>query len=466
MVSGGETIVAPVTAPGHAGVSVVRVSGPQAQVALEALARNGAIAARSPRTMVFTAIGPKHAPLDHGMVVFFPGPASFTGEDCAEFHLHGSPFLLARILELVVAHGARHARPGEFTERAFHNGKIDLAQAEAIADLIAAETELQARCAREQLEGRLSHAIAEIGDPLRNFLAEMEAYIDFPDEDIEPLTIARWGEALNEVAATLRRYIASFASGRLCREGARVVLAGLPNAGKSSMLNALLGEDRAIVTDIPGTTRDSIEERLTLDGLAVRLCDTAGLLSEEAARTPDLVEQMGISRSWERLTNADLVLYLSDVRDPIGPEEETIFARVKTRARRVVVLLTKLDLVDPATAAAAKAKVATATGCEVLLCSARQAAALDKLRTALRALLLGNVAEVGSIVITTERHVHALREASAAVNEALAALDANDPAEFVAVHVRAALGALNEIIGVTHNDDILGRIFSKFCIGK
>lgn len=444
----------------------MRLSGSKAAALLKALARHGTSAISRPRRMVFTAIGAAEALLDHGMVVFFPGPGSFTGEDCAEFHLHGSPFLVAQLLEQVSARGARHARPGEFTERAFHNGKIDLTQAEAVADLIAAETELQARCAREQLEGRLSHAISEIGDPLRGFLAEMEAHIDFPDEDIEPLTIARWADALLEVQTTLNRFLETYSSGRLCREGARVVLAGLPNAGKSSLLNAVLGEDRAIVTDIPGTTRDTIEERLTLNGLAVRLCDTAGILSEEAARTPDHVEQLGIARSWERLTHADLVLYLTDSRDPLPQEEDPLLLRVKARARRLVVVLSKADAVQESQLHQAKTRISAAYGCEVITSSARQAASVSEFRAALRRQLLGETPAAASVVITTERHAHALREAAGAVREALSALEAQDPAEFVAVHVRGALGALNEIIGVTHSDDILGLIFSKFCIGK
>jgi len=419
-----------------------------------------------PRKLVFASIheGPweETAVLDEGLIVFFPGPQSYTGEDVAEFQLHGSSYLVQRLLECLLGAGARLARPGEFTERAFARGKIDLSQAEAVADLIGAETEIQARVAREQLEGKLSLALSELGEPLREMLAEIEAHIDFPDEDITPLPLEAWSTRLGEIQAVIKTYLASYRSGRLCREGALVVLAGLPNAGKSSLLNALLGEERAIVTELAGTTRDSIEERTSIEGLQVRFCDTAGLLEDAGLRMPDQVEKLGIERSWKKLEQADLVLFVLDGTLSFETQRE-VLAEVRSRAGKVLIIVNKTELLSPLQQEGMLAKYGERN---CVFVSALRRRGLEELKEKLLSELLGGDIIQGSIILTNQRHFEALKQAENALRDAIDELGARRPPELIAIHLRAALGALEDIIGATPNEDILGLIFSKFCIGK
>lgn len=461
-----DTIAAPVTAPGSAGVAVIRLSGPHTKAVFERICPGAARAFLAPRTAVFGPIyqGDWHEAevLDEGLAIFFPGPNSYTGEDVVEFHLHGSPFLVKRLLSVLTQNGVRLARPGEFTERAFHAGKIDLSQAEAVADLINAETEIQARVAREQLAGKLSLALSELGEPLRGLLAEIEAYIDFPEEDINPLTSSEWAKKLQEVLSVLREYIGSFRTGRLCREGALVTLAGLPNAGKSSLLNALLGEDRAIVTALAGTTRDSIEERASINGLQVRFCDTAGLLEDAGLRIPDPVEKLGIERSWQKLEQADLVLFIFDSQLGFDAQQD-VLAEVRSRALKVLIVANKSDLLTAAQQSALLEKLGEKNAVFV---SALKGLGLSELRERILNVLMGAGVPAGSILVTNQRHFEALKQAEIAILDALHEIEKKTPAEFISIHLRAVLGALEDIIGVTHNEDILGLIFSKFCIGK
>lgn len=407
------------------------------------------------------------SPLDHGLVTFFPAPHSFTGEDVVEFAVHGSTYIVGRMLDGLARIGVRPARAGEFSERAFLNGKLDLSQAEAIADLVLAETEVQARVAREQLEGRLSTALDEVGEPLRALVAEIEAHIDFPEEGIEPLAVQAWDGVLESIERRLSAFIDTFSFGRVCREGALVVLAGAPNAGKSSLLNRLLGEERAIVTPIPGTTRDTIEEVASFAGLPVRLCDTAGLVDDESSggRSLDVVERIGIQRSHERLLAADVALFVQDL---LAPLDLRLLELVRSRARRVIIVANKVDLLPAAEVDARLAEHARAAGAKVLGISARDGVGLDALRENVRDDLLppGALEGAGSLLVTSRRHHDALRLARDAILRARAALASHHPSELVAADLRDALGALTEIVGVTSTEDILGLIFSKFCIGK
>ena len=468
----GDTIAAPITPPGRGAIAVVRVSGPDTRAALSRILADASPLFAVPGRLVYSAVldaaseSDSAVPcplLDHALAVFFAGPHSFTGEDCAEISLHGSPYLLRRLLEGLARAGVRSALPGEFSQRAFLNGKMDLSQAEAVADLIAAETEAQARAAREQLEGRLSRAVSDLAEPLRDLLAQIEAYIDFPEEDIEPLAIAEWRGVLERQAGIVAQYLDSFSAGRICREGANVVMVGVPNAGKSSLLNRIVGEERVIVSPVAGTTRDSIEEYVSFDGLFVRLWDTAGLVSEaDADRAVDPIERAGIQQSWKRIRHADLVVYVFDVSKPFEAEVR-LFAELAGSGRPVLVAANKIDLpgaVSPALPAAYSAF-------PVLPVSAASGAGIPALKHGIAELLAGREArEQGRVLITNRRHRDALEKAEESLTESLNGLLRSDPPELTALLIRSALGALEDIVGVTTTEDILGRIFSQFCIGK
>ena len=453
------------TARGQAGVAIVRISGTRTKAVVQQISPISARIFAEPRKVFFGPIYQGNWQdselIDEGLIVFFPTPKSYTGEDVAEVHLHGSDYLVRTFLETLGSLGVRMARPGEFTERAYQHGKIDLSQAEAVADLIAAETALQARVAREQLSGKLSEAVTRLGEPLRDLLAEIEANIDFPEEDINPKTAAEWERILTEELAVVREYLATFRTGKICREGALVVLAGAPNAGKSSLLNRLLGEDRAIVTPLPGTTRDSIEEAAEIDGLRIRFCDTAGLLDSIGSRTPDEVEKLGIERSWKKLEQADLCLYVFD-SSAGWSGQETLFNEVKKRSANVLILANKVDLLH----AGKRHKSGEGLPGPSVSISAKSGEGLEKLRSKIAEITAGPELRSASLLVTNQRHFDSLKWAADALEHAVNDLATGAPAEFVSVHIRAALGALEDIVGATPTEEILGRIFSKFCIGK
>ncbi len=470
----GETIIAPITAPGHSAVSVVRLSGDKVKEILYKLCPIGEKIVTNPRYSHYVKINDllenenptsgSTPVLDYGLVVFFKGPASFTGEDLCEFHLHGSPYLVRRLIENCVSLGARLAEPGEFSKRAFLNGKLDLSQVEAIADLVSAETKAQAKVAKEQLSGKLASAISLLGEPLRDLLAEIEAFIDFPEEDITPESAASWLKTIEETKAEITRYLQSFKTGKLYREGAVVSLVGLPNAGKSSLLNRLVGEERAIVTAIPGTTRDSIEERVSIGGVLIRFWDTAGLVDEERSiRKLDEVERLGIERSWSRLKNSDFVFYIVDSKENFALEKE-IFLRVTASNSSLILLINKADLLTPQRKKEVEVNAKETFGKPPLFISALTGEGLEELRKTLENQFLRT--QSSTVLITTRRHLEALQKADSSLKEAVEALEKNAPPELIALDIRSTLGALQDIVGVTYTDEILGRIFSKFCIGK
>jgi tRNA modification GTPase len=468
-----DPIAAIATAPGRGAVGIVRVSG--RGLAPLATALTGKTLA--PRVATYGSLRDAGGQaIDHGLALFFPAPHSYTGEDVLELQAHGGPvvlqLLLARCLQAAAetdAHGApclphlRLATPGEFTERAFLNDKLDLAQAEAVADLIDASTEAAARSAARSLGGEFSRRIGTLRDALIDLRMLVEATLDFPEEEIDFLQKADAHGRLARLRAQLAEVQDAARQGVLLREGLQVVIAGQPNAGKSSLLNALAGAELAIVTPIPGTTRDKVSETLHIEGVPVHIIDTAGLRAD--AEAADEVERIGIARSWQAIEGADAVLFLHDLTRRHEPAYAAADAAIAARLPAGVTALHIYNKADAAPQAAADALAAHAEG-QALALSARTHAGLD----ALRARLLqqaGWHATPDGVFIARERHVQALRAAAAHLDEAAALAALADAAlDLLAEELRLAHNALGEITGAFSADDLLGVIFSSFCIGK
>lgn len=474
MFSTDDTIVAIATPPGRAGIGVVRVSGPDAAAIAGVL--TGAPGPPKPRTATFaTIVTGASAPApparvntsvrqksrvdttgvsDQVVITFFPAPHSYTGEPVVEISAHGSPVILRGLVEAAMAAGARLAEPGEFTLRAFLNGKLDLIQAEAVADLIEAVTPLQARAAFDQLEGTLTTRIHEIESTLFDLMARLEASLDFPDEGYH--FVQRRGAA-DEVDALRKRIaelLAHAARGRLIREGAQIAIVGTPNVGKSSLFNALLNANRAIVTPIPGTTRDLLTERADIGGVSVSLVDTAGL-----RESTNVIEEEGVARARQAGRVADLTLLVLDRSRPLDAEDERLLAARPTRPRLVVV--NKIDLApawstDVAAAGALMVSVRTGDGVDVLV---------DRMASMLGA----GEGLRDQPLVSNVRHTDLLRQSDAALGRAVEALTRSGHTiseEFVLADLQEAATALQEVTGKRTTDDLLAHIFSRFCIGK
>lgn len=443
-----DTIAAIATPPGQGALSVIRVSGPDAESVLRAVFRSrGTVPpwASARRAVLGEILSEDGLVLDEGLVVFFRGPASYTGEDTFEFTGHGGALVTRRVLERAMRAGAKGAQPGEFTQRAFINGRLDLTRAEAVMDLIGAQSDRALRMATGLLSGSLGRKIAEACDGLVGVLAHVEAYIDFPEEDIDPETGAALRARMSDVLGLVRALENSAYRGRILREGVRVVLCGSPNAGKSSLLNHLLGKDRAIVSSVAGTTRDTIEESVQMRGYAVRLIDTAGIRESD-----DLVEAEGVVRSQREVDLADIILAVID--GSVGSH-----AAYLPEDQRVLRVFNKADLREHA----------DWSGVEGVRVSCLTGQGLDALEDAVER----RIGEGGLLSDTDEpavnaRQADALRRAAVALEAALSGMGAGAGTELVAEDLREALGALGEIVGRVDADDILGRIFVSFCIGK
>ncbi len=450
--SGTDTIAAISTAPGRGGVGVVRVSGP----AVPSIA--AALLGRVPsprRAELHTFTDGQGGPIDRGLALFFPRPHSFTGEDVLELHGHGGPVVLDLLLQRLLGLGARLATPGEFTQRAFLNDKLDLAQAEAIADLIDSGSAQAARAALRSLQGEFSGRVYELAERVLEARMWIEAAIDFPDEEIDFLADRALGERLDDLRRRFGELAETARQGTLLRDGLTVVIAGRPNAGKSSLLNRLAGYEAAIVTATPGTTRDVLRERIAIDGLPLHVLDTAGL--RESA---DAVEAEGIRRAHAEISRADRVLFVVDSADGeavrgIGPDLD----RLPPDVPRTLVF-NKIDL------SAEQPRVESVAGepARVYLCAA-SGAGLEGLREHLKDCVGFHPSPEGALSART-RHTDALRRARAHVESARRLLVERHAGELVAQELRDAHRALGEIAGEVSSDDLLGRIFSSFCIGK
>ena len=454
-----DTIAAVATPVGEGGVAIVRVSGPDAErIAAAVFARsqekNGKLKSH---TLYHGTI---RDPLTHGvfdevLLTIMRKPRSYTGEDVVEIHCHGGVFLVRQVLGLVLTQGARHAEPGEFTKRAFLNGRVDLTQAEAVLDLIRARTDKGIELAQRQAEGGLSTWVRELREELLDILVQIEAAIDFPEEEVELLQRSALADKINDLRKKIVDVGHTYEWGRLFREGARVCISGRPNVGKSSLLNALLGEERVIVTPVPGTTRDVIEESINLRGLPVVLWDTAGIRD-----TNDQVEKIGVDLSRQHLEKADAILAVLDGSAPLTGEDRA-FLKL-SHGKKAIIVINKSDL---APSIDVDEIVKLVPEGEVLNVSAKTKDGLDGLLLSLRKLILGSNIEA-PIVLTNVRHKSALLRSEDALGRSVATLSGNHPPEFVAVDLNEAREALEEVIGVINNDDILERIFSNFCIGK
>lgn len=442
-----DTIAAIATAPGRAGIGVVRVSGAFArQVMLGLVGR--CLEPRQAAVVRFRdADG---APIDEGVALFFAGPQSYTGEDVLELQGHGGPVILRLVLQRCVELGARMAEPGEFTRRAYLNGKLDLAQAESVADLIDAATAHAARSALRSLQGEFSSKINEVKARIVELRARVEATLDFPEEDVNALEHAMVREGLAGAREALETVLAAAARGSVLREGLHLVIAGRPNVGKSSLLNRLAGAELAIVTDIPGTTRDPVREALAVEGIPVHIVDTAGLRD-----TTDPVERIGVERAWDVIANADAVMLVTDATSGLEEADLAILKRLPQGLKRLRVM-NKIDLIgrDPA-----KEERADET---VLWLSARTGDGIDLLRSAILE-LAGWHHPTESAFLARERHLTALRSAG---DHLAAAASQAAQLEFLAEELRLAQEQLSLITGEFTADDLIGEIFSRFCIGK
>ncbi|HLA71117.1 MAG TPA: tRNA uridine-5-carboxymethylaminomethyl(34) synthesis GTPase MnmE [Steroidobacteraceae bacterium] len=446
-----DTIVAAASPPGRGGVGVVRVSGPKAPEIAATIAGDLPVARHATLAQFLDAAGD---PIDVGLALFFPAPQSYTGEHVFELQGHGGPVIVEALVERCIQLGARRARPGEFTERAFHNGKIDLAQAEAVADLIDAGSRDAARAAMRSLQGEFSSMVQGLTDALIDLRTYVEAAIDFPEEEVDFLG----DEELHERLATVRGHFdgvtAAAGQGRLLRDGMTVVLAGRPNSGKSSLLNRLAGYDAAIVTAIPGTTRDILRERVDIDGLPLHVLDTAGLRESD-----DVVEREGVRRASAEMARADRVLFVIDTSDdPLGRAFDEERMRLPADVP-VTLLFNKIDLAEGLPVPD------TYSGPPRINVSAATGMGLDLLRSHLKDCVSFQTAGSGSIS-ARRRHMEALGRARECVESAARQLEQRRAGELVAEDLRAAQQALDEITGIFTADDLLGRIFGSFCIGK
>ena len=458
-----DTIAAIATARGEAGIGIVRMSGDRAlPIAAELFRapRSVPLAELPTHTLTYGHVIDTNASdevIDEVLLGIMRAPKTYTGEDTVEFNCHGGMVTLTAVLDLIVKNGARVAEPGEFTKRAFLNGKLDLAQAEAVAELIASKTDLSRKIAIDALAGKLSDTINCLSDQLANLLAEIEASIDFPEEDLDFMKVETQLETARAVQTDLITLLDTAAEGRIITEGVNVAILGKPNVGKSSLLNVLVGTTRAIVTDIPGTTRDTIEETINVNGIPLKLTDTAGI-----RQTDDIVEQHGVERSKAAIDRAELLLLMFDASQPLNNADLELLQTAQ--ASKAILILNKVDL------PVVVRSIALLTHCpkkRIVETAIPEGKGIDALKTAICEELLGGEWGVGeSPIVTNARHQAALRRANEGLNYAIESLENGMPPDLVAVDLRISLDGLGDIVGKTTTEDILDRIFSQFCVGK
>ncbi|MBS1660247.1 MAG: tRNA uridine-5-carboxymethylaminomethyl(34) synthesis GTPase MnmE [Bacteroidetes bacterium] len=449
-----DTIVALATPPGVGAIGVLRVSGPASFNIVNQLFTGKDLLAQPSHTLHVGVLKEGEEQLDEVVVSLFRGPRSYTGEDVIEISCHGSPYVQERVIQALLHAGARLAKAGEFTQRAFLNGKLDLTQAEAVADLIASNTAASARTALHTIRGGFSKTLRDLREQLISFSALIELELDFSQEDVEFADRTQLYHLISEAEEVTSALLASFSLGNVIRNGVAVAIVGKPNAGKSTLLNTLLNENRAIVSEIAGTTRDTIEETLNIDGIIFRLIDTAGIREH----TADIIEQIGVGRSLEKMDQADIIVYLFDVRDE-SSSVAAIRSELQEKGKPFLLVANKVDILGEETARLHFP--------QELLISARDHRHIDILRQRLVDLVLQGKAAAGDgTIVTNARHYHALQEVSRSLMTIHKGMDEMLPGDLLALDIRHCLHWLGEITGEVTTEDRLDYIFSKFCIGK
>ena len=467
-----DTIAAVATAYGEGGIGIIRISGEEALPILQEIFEfHGDTDTFISRRMTYGKImavymkGPvlhlidkeKNQIIDEVLAVYMKGPKTYTAEDVVEINCHGSMVSLRKTLALVLRKGARLAEPGEFTKRAFLNGRLDLSQAEAVIDMIRAKTDKSFDVAVSQLEGRLSLKVEEIRQKLLDLLVDITVNIDYPDEDIEEMTYEKLEESIVETQDMIEKLLATSSTGKMIREGIKIAIVGKPNVGKSSLMNGLLKETRAIVTDIPGTTRDTIEEVLSIRNIPVYLVDTAGI-----RETSDKVEKMGIEKSKEAFNQADFILFLLDGSRPLEEEDLQIMELLKER--KSLVLINKRDLGEAISIEEIAAKLPAS---QVIEASLLKGQGITEIEDAVEDLVYGGeIVQKESMMVNNVRHIELLQQAVNSLTDALHMSEMREALDFIEVDVKNAYERLGEIIGETVSDDIINEVFARFCLGK
>ena len=455
-----DTIAAVATAYGEGGIGIIRISGEEALPILQEIFEfHGDTDIFISRRMTYGKIidKEKNQIIDEVLAVYMKGPKTYTAEDVVEINCHGSMVSLRKTLALVLRKGARLAEPGEFTKRAFLNGRLDLSQAEAVIDMIRAKTDKSFDVAVSQLEGRLSLKVEEIRQKLLDLLVDITVNIDYPDEDIEEMTYEKLEESIVETQDMIEKHLETSSTGRMIREGIKIAIVGKPNVGKSSLMNGLLKETRAIVTDIPGTTRDTIEEVLSIRNIPVYLVDTAGI-----RETSDKVEKMGIEKSKEAFNQADFILFLLDGSRSLEEEDLQIMEFLKER--KSLVLINKRDLGEAVSIEEISAKLPAS---QVIEASLLKGQGITEIEDAVEDLVYGGeIVQKESMMVNNVRHIELLQQAVKSLTDALHMSERREALDFIEVDVKNAYERLGEIIGETVSDDIINEVFARFCLGK
>ena len=455
-----ETIVAISTAPGEGGIGIIRISGEKSKEYLDQIfVSKNSKDIENRRLTYGHAMNPQKQGeiIDECLAVFFPGPKTYTGEDIVEIQCHGSMVALRKLLKTFQILGARLAEPGEFTKRAFLNGRLDLSQAEAVIDLIKAKTEKGFQVAMNQLEGNTSLKIRELREKTRDLMVQIVVNIEYPEEDIEEITYSKMEKEIEAIKVGIQKLLDTAHTGRILKEGLAVAIIGKPNVGKSSLMNALLKENRAIVTEVPGTTRDTIEEWLSIRNIPLRIIDTAGI-----RETEDLVERLGIEKAKETFLKADLVLLVLDGSQNLSSEDEMIMELVKDQP--VMVLLNKRDLGKAVNHNAVEDRLPKAT---IIETSVPEEMGILEIEEKIEEMVYGGeIKQEENILITQVRHQELLEKAAQSCKDAIGMIHKKEALDFIEVDIRNAHDALGEIIGETVKEDIINEVFKRFCLGK